>query len=389
MWSHGGYEDDYGGFGNETDEMFQLEKIELPFITAASSIRQLKVGNEILAMIIDDTSRRRWQVFAYNFSSNCEPLLQRSMDDDVHNIFIDPNGAHVLISLKSGENHHANLNSGRTAICKDLSGIVVESVGWDKSSNAGTPVLFGDTRGRIHEARLDRHGFKLTGKSNDSCVTDPPTPVSCLSIERFDNGKGFLVIATCATSITARLFQLVGSTLENVITNTAQPFLREMPGTRSELQLYRRSLDQSPVAFAWSTESGILHGKMNFSVPQETVLDSETVMYFDNSAQGGDPSLKGILISEYHFFLLHADRIQVIAQPPGFSWMSKTGGDRLKPSDLKGRTIWSKTFSAGIHNEGRRIVKDLKAQKFYIHSKVCVSFKSSVTLSYSSSLSIR
>eukprot|EP01060_Flectonema_neradi_P016211 TRINITY_DN2279_c0_g1_i1.p1 TRINITY_DN2279_c0_g1~~TRINITY_DN2279_c0_g1_i1.p1 ORF type:complete len:995 (+),score=195.93 TRINITY_DN2279_c0_g1_i1:448-2985(+) len=228
-------------------------------------------------------------------------------------------------------------------------------------------VLLGDTRGRIHEARLDRSGLKLTGRSNDLC-TSPPTPVSCLSIERFDNGKGYIVIATCATT-TAKLFQLVGSSLENIITSCTQPNLREMPGTRSDLQLYSKSLEQSPVAFAWSTEAGILHGKMNFTSPQEPVLASECAMSFDTSSQGGDPSLKGMLISDCHFYLLHADRIQIIAQPPGIGWVSKTGGVRLKPSDLKGRTIWSKTFSAGSHNEGRGIVRDLKAQKFYIHSK--------------------
>eukprot|EP00659_Diplonema_papillatum_P011621 gene11621-17918_t len=345
-------------------EMFQLDQVDIPI---EGTIRQLAVGNEVLAMIVDEPRQKNWEVAVYDLV-NFKTILSRGKDDDVHKIFTDPTGTQVLISLENGENYHCYVGKmldPKAAKCANLQGIVIESVGWDKLDVAGL-CLLGDMNGFLHEAKFDKNGCK---HRRQVCNLETKAPVTCVEIERFDTGNSLWVGSTSSS----RLFQFVGGpTLEGVFANQRPPFLREMPGTHSDLTLYRKRLDQPPVCFAWCTQAGIMHGTMDFTKPQDSVLYSETPLLFDTTSSGHDPSLKGVALFEHYFILLYADRIQAVAQPPGLSWVAADGSHRLKPSDIKSRTVWQKTFPAGIHNEGRSIVRNLSTGRLHIVSKKCI-----------------
>ena len=194
-------------------------------------------------------------------------------------------------------------------------------------------------------------------------------PVTSIEVERFEKNTSQLLVMATASS---RLFQFVGQgPFESLFEK--QPFLREMPGTHSNLQLFRDSLNKAPAVFAWCTEAGILHGQVDLSRPQDSVISTETVLSFDSSFQGGDRSL---LISRNHFFLLYSDRLVVVAQPPGLR-VGSSPSEKLAIGDLKERTVWEtprRTFQNGTNYEPRGIVQDLKTGDRYVYTKVCVFF---------------
>ena len=71
-------------------------------------------------------------------------------------VFIDPFGVHVLISLKNGTNHFCHLGKRQEETspvpCPKMQGKVFESCGWSKHDpSKGAPVLLGDVNGIIWE----------------------------------------------------------------------------------------------------------------------------------------------------------------------------------------------------------------------------------------------
>ena len=189
--------------------------------------------------------------------------------------------------------------------------------------------------------------------------------VTSIEVEKMEKGNGLLVIATASSSHLSRLLQFTGgATLEALFTNCRQPFLREMPGTESSLHLFREALNKPPAVFAWCTEKGILHGRMNLAL--DSVFSSEAVLSFEDSMYGD----RGLMISKHHFYVLTADKLRVIAQPPGLGWPGSGPSEKVTLADTEQKTVWSTKFPPGINNEARGIVQDLSKGHRYVFTKV-------------------
>lgn len=78
---------------------------------------------------------------------------------DIHKVFIDHTGHHVIVSMADGENYYVHNSARKLYFLRNLSNEVINAVLWD--SVDGTPnftknILVGTLSGRIYETALER-----------------------------------------------------------------------------------------------------------------------------------------------------------------------------------------------------------------------------------------
>ncbi|TPP63016.1 Vacuolar protein sorting-associated protein 18 protein [Fasciola gigantica] len=86
-----------------------------------------------------------------------EAEITRSTDDRVHNIFLDPVGWHVIISMQSGMNFYTNWGMKKVKILTKAKDMLIDSVAWNKHNtdqNSTQEILIGTNDGVIYETLL-------------------------------------------------------------------------------------------------------------------------------------------------------------------------------------------------------------------------------------------
>ena len=83
----------------------------------------------------------------------------------------------------------------------------------------------------------------------------------------------------------------------------------EIPSDRnsSQLQVWPQGPKATPEAFAWLTGPGVYHGTLEFrpqSRPGDSLFKSKGLLPYSSK----DSSASGVLLTEYHYFLLFPDR---------------------------------------------------------------------------------
>ncbi|XP_067129232.1 vacuolar protein sorting-associated protein 18 homolog [Centruroides vittatus] len=285
--------------------------------------------------------------------------LSRSLGDKnyyhsrIYNMYLDPNGKHLLISLHSSENlgpldnlYYYN-GSHKVYQASKMKGHVISAVGWNfLNSNESTSsnILVGTTKGLIFETELTSADEKFFFQNQSpeqywKQVFDigqkNATKITGLEFHRIPSRiteQKYFIIATTPN----RLYQFVG----NVPTTGEMPILMhifnnytdiperftEIPGNLdySKLQFYYPNHRGLPKHFTWLTEPGILYGNISCDgqAGVDSVITESTLILTQEDKDKTKISMQedknqkkcplGIVLTEFHVLVLYPDRMKAI-----------------------------------------------------------------------------
>lgn len=223
----------------------------------------------------------------------------------------DPTGGHVLISMVNGDNYFLHESWKKPKVIKALNGVVISSMAWDmsnKDKNNSGSVLAGTTEGQIFEAVFDCNE-KAIAKTWSVVYNVGGQSVEGLTIERLPDNR--LYIMGCTAS---RIFEFQGQGSLAAVFQRYEgrqaPYKEPAPFAtatgRAELHI-TRGADGIPRAFAWMTERGICHGRLELPSQGESAIGSSTILKFDRNR-----SPVSMTVTDLHFVCAFPDYIRAI-----------------------------------------------------------------------------
>ncbi|MBN3326234.1 VPS18 protein, partial [Atractosteus spatula] len=308
--------------------------------------------------------------------------LGRKDEAKVHKLFLDPTGAHLVISLTSSECLYLNRNTQKVRSLSRWKGHLIESIAWNKllgtETNTG-PILAGTTQGHIFEAEISAsEGASLFNTNPDQYFRQvhmleedgKPAPVCCLEIDRGFESKYFIIATT-----RKRLFQFVGKVAEGAeqqgfssIFSQNQdhfPSFQEFPVSMgySEIAFYTSKLRTSPKSFAWMMGNGVLYGNLDYGRPDSLLSDVEVWEYTpDIDFKFNKPI--SIVLTQFHFLLLLPDRVKAVCTLNGQVVYEDVFPDKFGPlkrmiKDPVGSLVWIYTEKAVFRYHIQREARDV------------------------------
>jgi len=373
---------------------FTLEMIHVPndTTTASGEILFAKVQNGVVVTVVVEwkvwVMDQALQVPKHPFSVDLHQR-GRSDTDELYKLFVDPLGRHIIVATSGGDAHYVSVVQGTTFRInkpKDAPALCVyESVAWDKSNTSElntSNVLVGSRMGCIYELRVDAKTKSSTIELVYQMKTD--SSVIGLEVEKFhDQTRKHVVLATTTT----RIYQFMGegsydSFFGNFASGDTQyqefPEPANQPPIRSTLVVYHRAVTNLVAhSFTWLTFAGLMHGTLDLTrnaLEQENVLHIAPTITLCRQSKEKSWDMKGhfpigIVISEFHFYLLFEDNFVVLCHPAGLPWKSTTEPKTdLKPHDLTNRTVFSTNFAGHKKDLGRGVIFDSLKQKVYVYT---------------------
>jgi len=337
--------------------------------------------------------------------------ITKSIEDSVHNLFLDPSGNHCIISMTSTEILYIAKNSKKPKSLAKLKGHLVDSVGWNTDSVSATStgeILLGTSKGWILEASIefkeDRSIFASgVDHSADQAFnlcknSEKAVPVSGLHVQKIrkDSNKYEQVYFILATT-PGRLYQFVGVIpssaerpvfKEHIFKNyeqTNERFL-ELPGEFGRSQLVLTNVRTVPKGeksvFAWMAGPGLFFGDIELPAAaslHDAVIGETKLIPYDSTEKLEKPI--NIVMTEFHILVLYRDRLKAFCRLNEELVYDDPYPDRLgKPlgmwrDPMKG-LIWSFTsqavFKYKVIKESRDIWKVyLDSNEFKIAKEYC------------------
>uniref|UniRef100_A0A0V0JC48 Vacuolar protein sorting-associated protein 18 homolog n=1 Tax=Schistocephalus solidus TaxID=70667 RepID=A0A0V0JC48_SCHSO len=307
-------------------------------------------------------------------SDYSETEISHLSDDRVHNLFVDPRGCHIIVSMQSGTNFYTTrkLKLKQISKAKDL---LFNAVLWNQYNESETTtqeILIGTDDGVIYEAMLSSSEDRFLSSTVESLWRELITldnSLTSLAAVRYPPGSALVPVGEpqmCAVLATTagRLYQFSGciqppdalSARMYITAQSAAAALREgyLPGLYasifeayernsagskciefpmsygySDLKVYQRPEDEVPSRFAWLTASGLYCGHLESSCLLDSgsstagtgadqpfrsaSLTSHTKLIAYPTAAGEHLSLPlGIALTAFHVVVAYADRVKVI-----------------------------------------------------------------------------
>ncbi|VEL32331.1 unnamed protein product [Protopolystoma xenopodis] len=115
----------------------------------------VKISNNFLIAATVKNTLVKFDLKKYSDFSEVE--ICRSTDDRVHNIFMDPKGRHIIISMQSGSNFYTTRSMKKVRPIHKAKDYLIDSVAWNKhniSDNTTQEILIGTNDGLIFETQL-------------------------------------------------------------------------------------------------------------------------------------------------------------------------------------------------------------------------------------------
>ncbi|XP_064478428.1 vacuolar protein sorting-associated protein 18 homolog [Ornithodoros turicata] len=338
-----------GGFIRLEEEGQIFKKYKIDFRPTAP-ITHLVVANGIVVLVMSNNTLLR--IYSKNQDQNMEVVdLNRTLGDrpaKVYQVFMDPNGKHVIVSLvqmdweTSLENYYLSQKAPNTALSMHkLKGHVVSAVGWNfdnpPDKNSTDFILVGTTKGIIFEMELvvsEVRSFFSSPPDQyckqifDLALDDSMGPVTGLAFHKYgtqgSENKCFIIVTTAR-----RLYQFVGT----YPTSCDPPVLQrifhaiedvsdrcvEVPSglLYSCLQFYHAGPKQVPKKFGLMLEPGVLVGDVVVSgkdAKPDVVVLNQTLIQFNKAMKPptgtSNPPLS-MALTEFHTLVLYVDRIKV------------------------------------------------------------------------------
>ncbi|XP_023930234.1 vacuolar protein sorting-associated protein 18 homolog [Lingula anatina] len=290
------------------------------------------VCNNFLVMAL--TNNMLLRIDLENPGAPDEVEVTKPGTDKIHEIFLDPTGRHLLVSMSSQENYYLSRNSKKPKLLGRMKGHQIDSVGWNLQNTSETTtgsILLGTSKGLIFETEIqsgeDSRFFQATleqyWKQLFNLGRDRPAHVTGLAFEKIPSGSmneyKYFVLATTP----GRLYQFLG----NIPSSTEPPMFQhvfesyldmpesflELPGNfgYSKLQLYYPKYRGLPTSFAWMTGPGIYYGKINPNATKDSVTTDTKLMPYPKDDENKSKPID-IVLTEFHVLILFPDRLKAI-----------------------------------------------------------------------------
>ncbi|KAI9906003.1 hypothetical protein PsorP6_013411 [Peronosclerospora sorghi] len=291
------------------------------------------------------------------------------------NVFIDPTGAYVLISMENGSNFYIHTGSTRPKkIMKDQA-MQFTCVAWDRQSgspDASQSILIGTDSGAVFEAEFEGGKEKTFEKVYQISNLGP---IAGLAFEHWKAQSGdlrYYVMLTTSSSgkRPTRMFQFIGggvNGLEMMFNEYVKPEklrFQELPGeiTTAELRFYAKQERERAKGFGVLTGEGVYHGKFVFglSTTMENVTKGTGLLEYPNKPEkssGGRGALTppiSIAVTRYHVILLFPRHVQVLSKLSGVVVLEESFDSRV--GNVKGITV-DDTFNTAWIYSNRRILE--------------------------------
>ncbi len=321
-----------------SEPIFFPKKLELGDDRKEKNLSKVVCSNNML-VAVSGSSLLRWNLNDTRGKVD-EIEISHQREDRVENIFLDPTGMHLLISMSDGVNFYLH---GKKQVPRKVSGLdgTVESIAFDmenSSENSTKSFLAGTSQGSIYEWMIDSSGKEKTcqlvynvGKSGQGS----PMPVTSLhfcviktsggGIET-DGASGPRIFVAAATTSPLRLYNFIGyGNFEQIfsrytdMTSQASPYT-ELPGDcdRAELHVFSFGAQAHTDMFCLGTNQGIYYGTFRIggtSDPHDQDVLQAKLMPYDISLREEPPLC--IVPTEYHFLALGFDRLQAMSRLSG------------------------------------------------------------------------
>jgi vacuolar protein sorting-associated protein 18 len=280
----------------------------------------------------------------------------RRRRSDLHALFLDPTGTHLLVSMRNGITYYLHSSWPRPrkprALVK-LRGVVIDSVAFDALNDdlmTTREILIGSSDGVIWRTTIEAKGV---GKAEARYVLpaysmNRKMPVTGLFCCRFPLAADKFFVCAATPS---RLYQFIGGpTLADVFPRYEHnPVFDEMPeppptygGVGVErvasLSVYAPQ-GGAPKALAWATSQGLYYGEvvLGKQAPGDRALSDTKLLPYPNQLQQQQPTQASssdaadssssssssshlfamppldIFLTEFHFLLLWPNRFQAVS----------------------------------------------------------------------------
>ncbi|KAJ2781634.1 tethering complex subunit [Coemansia interrupta] len=334
--------------------IFSLDTVQFQ---VPNKIIALAVSNDILVLVIEGAKALRINLqHAHDIVEIDIPLNPQSLR--ACSLFLDPSGAHLLLSTPQGENFYCHESWDQMRPLSRFRNIELTAVAWNApalasaasaaaSLSSGT-VLVGTHDGRIYETELRPSDDRKQKRSDAPMRLVAELPVreriTGLSLSAFpERRKHHLVLIATGT----RLYQVVGaadiepqaalatdrktSVFEALLRDgLSVPNFQEIPGMPGPgaLAVYRREvkapgrLQAAAVVatdFAWLTSMGVFFGALTFAAQEagDSVVENASLLPYptlDRDASQDMPPEQplALAVTEFHILLQYSDRIRAI-----------------------------------------------------------------------------
>jgi vacuolar protein sorting-associated protein 18 len=329
----------------EEEIQFKLDDLRFDKTTRHGGIQQVVAANDVLLI-----ASHKGRFFFFDLQSQSTTMFDvpRKGDEETHRVFLDPSGQHALIFMTNGEGHFFQASAAKPKKLDKIRGkergsdklvnVVVNSVGFDRrlknygvgagqvagsgsqSSSFSVGILLGSDDGRIFEAKMTPDGLKTVHQVYDfyERVKDD-SPITGVQFELFGEEPGAIRQMHIMVATPNRLYRLIGGpSFEEVFSGYMQPPpFNELPLALKDapMHFFARSTTQLPVRFGWMTTAGIYHGNLKYpsmtTVPADAVTVDVDLLPYERDRPAS------FLLSEFHFFVLFPDRLQIYLHPSG------------------------------------------------------------------------
>ena len=272
-------DDDVSRLTKQEKPLFELREHGLKISRRKGfTLSCMGVGNGVLAMGSQEGVLLRCTTEATDSNRTIEEIMIEPRVA-MSNVFIDPTGAHVLVSMENGSNFYLHTGSTRPKKLLKTQGMQFTSVAWDRQSGlpeASEPTLIGTASGAVFEAAFDGGKEKAVTKvfqiANQGAIAG-------IAFEHWQLPSGekrhYVMLTTSASGKRpTRVFQFMSGgrggfeAMFQEYTSPDKLRFQEMPGdmTTAELRFYVKQGHERAKGFGVLTGEGVYHGDFVFGL---------------------------------------------------------------------------------------------------------------------------
>mmetsp|Transcript_59942 Transcript_59942/g.141174 ORF Transcript_59942/g.141174 Transcript_59942/m.141174 type:complete len:974 (+) Transcript_59942:154-3075(+) len=292
-----------------------------------------------------------------------EMIIDKGRNDVIFKLHVDPQGQHLIIGGNQGENWYVAIaRSLKPRLIAMARGARIESVSWDRDggddSTTGV-IMIGTSTGTICKTCIV-DGKEKFWKEIFS-LQDAAQPICGLQYELFPpSGKGYMDMSKkyfVMAATPTRYYEFIGGPTYDALfaQYSSAPAFIELPGDLdySELHFFRKENGRAS-SFVWLTGPGIYSGSFSFGSQNagDSIIHDYKLIPYSNAVHGSPLSL---LSTEFHWFLLFPDRLQVINQ-------------------LTQEVAWEHMFtSRNIYGDMRGMMQDPITGKLWVYADFMIN----------------
>ncbi|KAK7098433.1 vacuolar protein sorting-associated protein 18 homolog isoform X3 [Littorina saxatilis] len=303
-----------------------------------ATITHLCAGNNTLVVAQSTNILVRVEIESQTTS---EIELPSPVTDRVHQIFLDPTGRHLIVSMNSQDNYYISLGTStkKPKPIAKLKGHLLEAVGWnwqnanEKSTGA---ILIGTSKGLIFETELTQFedsrffqgNIEIYLKQLFNLGREKMEPVTGLQFDRMPCADLAVYKYYILATTPGRLYQFIGNVSTSaeppMFTPLFQPYesgsdhpqFLELPGNfgYSDLHLFFPKFRQPAQTFAWLTGPGIYFGNIDVTGsagPNSVITNAKLIPYPKDSEDVGVNPI-GMVLTEFHMMVLYPTRMRAV-----------------------------------------------------------------------------